>query len=405
MDVDSRHGVGWERRHRRFREHSGSDGPGQAASDRGHGTSLVRAAVTDRDAFTRRTYTTAGLLQAFNTNGSNNFARAYSLHFQYNTTDDTCDCSIYEGSPQAGVGTDTTLQFQNLRDEFQALTNVFRYFKITKFQINVKKLPMPVYIPSQPVNPPQDPPDPSEQQQGGTWTNMGDPGRFLVRPWTGAPGIASYADGTLTAVDWDDHYRYKLKKVESAVGVSHPLKFAARPMQPVIIPDQTSPADPSGVVRYDFTPAIDISNFSTGAVDGSSYGLIFFWYYPSCVNAITGLLNTDLEFEIEIEYFGLKPPSAFTPAPPPLADGAVYVDSKEALIASMMNERVKTLPRPPKPARPVINTAEQKVENELSTAMSDVVVVPKVQVNQQAAMPNPPPNTPKVGIPSLIKKK
>lgn len=383
-----------------------NEGAGASAADGGWSTSLIDPTVTDRN-FVRRTYTSAGALQLINTSGTNYIGFAYSLNFTYDATANSCATSVYLGAPQAGVGTDTTLQFQNIVDEFQALTNVFRYFRVTKFQAKVSKLPLPVYLPAQAV-----PTVATNQQQGATWTNMGDPGRMLLRPWTGAPGVASFTTGALTATDWDDHYRFKNKKVESAVGpISHPLKYCVTAVQPTYIPDQTG-SMVSGQVRYDRVPWIDISDFSTGRVDGSSYGAIFYWYFPSCVGATTGFLEAEMTFEIEVQYRGLKPPSGYTPAAAadlePRADGAVASDSREALIAACEGVRVKTFDPPKGPPQPVISVADVQAEkkvDDLSTAMSDVVVVQKPQVNQQASVPATPPNTPKLLIkPPLTRK-
>lgn len=391
-----RRGAKFPRRSR-WRAYGGEtfdEGAGASSAGRGWPTAHINPVSSDHN-FVRRTYTTAGALQLVNTSGTNYIGRAYSLNFTYDVTANSCASSVYLGSPQAAVGTDTTLQFQNLVDEFQALTNVYRYFRVTKFQMKVSKLPLPTYVASQPV-----PGVPTNQQQGATWTNMGDPGRMLLRPWTGAPGVANYANGVLTAADWDDHYRYKRKKVESAVGpVSHPLEFCVAPVQPTYIPDGDDDlAVASGQVRYDRCPWIDISDFSTGRVDASSYGMIYYWYFPSCVGATTGFLESEQTFEIEVEYKGLKPPSAYTPGaalPQVRADGSVASDSREALVASLRGVEVKTFDPDPAPSPPVVSL------NDLKPPPIDVRDG-YVQVSQQAAaapvvkqgLPGSRPSTP-----------
>lgn len=356
---------------------------GQARADRGWPTSLVRPVVTDHN-FVRRTYTSDRAYTISNLSTVRYNANAWTLNFVFDAVTNSAHAEVMLGSPQQGVGTTTGVLFQNLEDEFQALTNVYRYFRVTKFQMNISKLPAPVYMPSQPV-----PTVPTNQQQGGTWTNAGDPGRYLLRPWTGAPGVANYSTGGLTAVDWDDHARFANAKIESAVGhVDHPIKYAVTPIQPVIISDNASVADPTGVVQYEPVPAIDISNFSTGACEASCYGIIQYWYFPACVNATTGFLATSCTWEIEVEYFGLKPPTAYTPAPAALPQGQAYVDSKEALIASMTGDAIELVPKPAKVVPPDVTAAqvqEKKEAESLSTAMSDVVIVSSQPAKAAAA--------------------
>lgn len=403
---DEMHDDGPRRKRRRGehgRMHEKHEGSlGHSAMGRGHSTPLINPKVTDRDAYVRRTYTSNGTISVFNTNTQPYTGFGFSLHFTYDTAQDTCDTEIYLGSPQAGIGNATSLRFENLADEFQSFSEVFRYFRVSKFQASVSKLPMPVYMPSQPIMPPS---VPSEQQQGGSWTNMGDPGRLLLRPWSGAPNIAAYTNGVLTATDWGDHNRVLNAKIESACGhIDHPLKLACKPIQPVIIPDTTDPEDAGSQVRFDVAPAIDFANFKTGIQDASAYGIIFYWYFPACVGAITGLLNTDIQFDIEVEYFGLKPPTGYTP-PAPVTEGAVYNDSKEMLIAASMGEKVKGEAKPPRPPLLKVSVGDlesKKEEDDLSTAMSDTVIVssqPKKAAlakvpNQQAAVPTPN-NTPR----------
>lgn len=383
-----------------FHRLKGSDGPGEARGDRGQLQGPVHEVLADHN-YVRRTYTSDRVYRISNLNTVQYNANAWTLNFVFDTVTATAHAEIMLGSPQQGVGTPTGVLFQNLEDEFQALTNVYRYFKITKFQMTIDKLPQAVYIPSQAV-----PTVATNQQQGGTWTNMGDPGRMLMRPWTGCPGVANYSSGALTAVDWDDHNRFATKRVESAMGhVDHPMKCCVVPIQPVIIPDAPSAADVSGSVRYDAVPAIDISNFSTGACEASCYGIIQYWYFPACQNAVTGFLSTTCSWEIEIEYFGLKPPTAFTPAPMALPAGQAYVDSQDALIASVTGQQLELVPKPVKPVPSEVTSAvvqEKKDADSLSTAMSDVVIVSSQvkkaaaakSVSQQVSVPTPN-NTPR----------
>lgn len=317
--------------------------------DRGWTRSKIRPSDSDQTAHCVRTYSSIGTVTVGNTNTVPWVGGGFSLHFSYDFANNTCDAEVYLGSPQASVGTPTSVRFWNVADEFQAMSNVFRYFRITKFQASVSRLPVAVYSPSQPVYPPS---VPSDQQQGGSWTNMGDPGQFLLRPWTGAPDLVNYSTGVLTSIAWDDHVRMKVKKVASASGpLDEPLALCVTPVQPMIIPQDVTPEDVGGQIRYQAAPAIDIADFKAGiqGVEGSSYGIIFYWFFPACVGAITGLLNTDIRFEMEIEYFGMKPPSAFTPPAPLLPDGTVYSDSKDALVASLTGQNVKTAERPPPP--------------------------------------------------------
>lgn len=397
---------------RRFHgSHHHSKRQKHSADGRWGPTRRINMATTDKNAPVRRTYCTNGVLSLANTNGTPFAGRGFSLVFEYDTANNTVLAEIYQGAPQQAVGTATTLNFENLQDEFQHFMNIFRYFKLTKFQVGIARLPMAVYTPSQ-ASP--NVPSTGDQQQGAVWSNMGDPGVMIVRPWAGTPGNASYADGTLTGQDYTDHARYKEKMIFRMDDrkSNRPKTYCVKPVQPILIDESAGDlAVTSSTIKYQPTPAIDMSNFKViNSLQANSYGMIVFWYFPDCINASSGFLSTDLWFEIEVEYFGLENPAAFVP---PAAEGTVYSDSKEALAAVLSGVNPDVVDKPPKPAPkrvPVAPPIDQG-ERKLDSALKDMEIVDKpvvaaaaakVQVNQQSNVPPTRPNTP-TSKPPLVK--
>lgn len=295
--------------------------------------------IAQRKTFVRRSYESSASALVQNTNTIDWAGAGFSISGTYDTTTytvPTLALEVYYGGLK-GTGTASGIGFENVAEEWASMSQVFRYFRISKFQARIDGLPQAVYQPTIP--------DPQgNAQQGFTWGSMGDPGVMLLRSWGGGPGIVNYSNGQLVANDYSDHARYKQKKQMRASTGKSPkqLIYTVTPMRPIA--DGVERADAgTTIIRYEKAPAVDVNDFASGHTgDCGGFGQILFWYFPSCALAATSLLTTHITFSVEIEYWGLRNTPGLTEVPPLLAN-QVEAGSKDQLMAMLKGHEVEAV--------------------------------------------------------------
>jgi len=258
--------------------------------------------------------------------------------------------AIKIGGPSSG----SNVVSDTLNDEFAAdfanFMNVFRYFKLTKISMHVEKLPLWTTMPGQVVW--NATAGAANQEQLGNAGNIFSPGRFLMRPWAGEPGVCDYSDGVLVGNPWQDNIKYKTAKTSPACsGLGGTFSQTYTPMSQYA-EDQIEgiiPVPAGGVdyqIKYQRTPAIEYAAYSTNRTSCLAFGGVFVWFFPSSVGAANGQLCTSCWWEFEIEYFGLDIP--VDPTTTAIAASKAGVQGQYAELGLV---DMKSLPDPPKSKR------------------------------------------------------
>lgn len=280
--------------------------------------SFVRADAASKGYVKRAYQSNAVIVES--KNGNDAQGAALSVAFDYNAGGDYLEAKIMGGGPASGVNVGVT--FTRLSDETCWFMKVFKYVKFTKFQINVTRMPQTVM---QNTMVTLDQKDAPTIMQNGYASNMMDPGYICLRPWAGEPQVASFADGTLSSLLWEDHMRHREKVVfpaSSERGAQQVKKMCIQPISQIVVAEE---GNDSGDLQYEYkpTPPIDVAHIRTNKATLNSYGLLYFWYYPASSGAIDDAFKLSFTFEIELAFFGLNIP---TSAAPTLPAGAYWDD-------------------------------------------------------------------------------
>lgn len=370
------------------------------SGDDGQRSTVIKDTVSQK-AFVSRTYEGLASYQYNNTSGVDHYGLAFSLDAIYDTTTysvPTIAVGVYQGG-MSGVGTSAGVAFENIAEEFASLSQVFRYFRISKFQAAVSGFPEQVTIPTV-LN------SMDAAQQGPTYGSMGALGTMLMRSWGGGPGVASYNNGVLVGTDWTDHVRYRDKKVMAASGKGgsqRQLVYSCTPMLPIIGAAPTSVSNNNlAPITYRKTGWIDINNFASGVVEqAGGFGIIFMHYFPDCASATSNQIENSIRFQIQVDYCGLRNTPGLSPA---LEEGKVLVGSTQELIARMRGQELKEsdlvrpvrrLPRRVKlvEGKPVYDDAQEYEIPELKRQDAQQSSVPNLKpvVKDRQLPPSRPP--------------
>lgn len=215
-------------------------------------------------------------------------------------------------------------------NDFYMFSNIFRYSKLEKLEMIVKRGNYSLAGIGVDSNPMQN------------WAIQSyDHGVLYMAPWSGEPGIVNnYTTGGGAMTTSATNGARNVQFWESLPGVvkfdmnsdldkgSYEMRSVTiKPIQPQVVEQSNSSGDPvtgaDSVVIYSGMPTVDQYGFVAGTQNHNAFGFTLYWYHPDFngISAGNGAANTsippwiEIKFRATMTYWGLLPPDVTAASP------------------------------------------------------------------------------------------
>lgn len=260
-----------------------------------------------------------------------------SFHFDSSVVtgaDATTGPRIVRGGPTAADYVTSPMTnaagWTDWNNDFYMFSNIFRYSKLEKLEMIVKRgtyTEAGIGVDSNPM-------------QNWSIQNL-DRGVLYMAPWSGEPGIVnSYTSGagamTTSATNGARNVQFweslpgVVKFDMNAKMVQDPFEMKSvciKPCQPQVVEQSNSSGNPvtgaDSVVIYSGMPVVDQYGFVAGTQNHNAFGFTLYWYHPDFygIGVGSGAANTsippwiDIKFRATMTYWGLLPPDITAASP------------------------------------------------------------------------------------------